>query len=1057
MAAGPVERGACEPKMTKSKKNLLLVALPLLAILAGVAGASSGADLVVETGSATPTRALAGEQIAVTVRARNAGGLTAGASRLKYYFSSDALLDGSDSYLNYDDVPALAAGTANDETANVRVPAGTPDGSWFVLAIADYDGDVLELDETNNVFAIAITVGDAPLAEGPDLVVEGAALSAARAYPDEVVASSCIVRNAGTQPATVESRLKYYLSSDRSFDGADTYLNYDAVDPLSSGAQSVETANLRVPGSTADGLYYVLFVADSTALIAETDEANVFALPLLVGDYEPRADLALEHVSIPDPEVRPGETLMVSGTVINAGFADAPSTRLVYYLSTDPVRDASDRQLSYDSVDALAPGGSSPEDAALRVTTATPAGAYFLLFVLDADGVVVESDESNDVVAVPVTVVTDDPYASKADFVLGSPSIEVSGDQVTAFVTIENDGVVSSGASRLKYYLSTDPTLEYGVDTYLNYDNVGELSVGATSRQSATFTLGSTGSWFVLFVADANDDVAERYESNNVLAVALDAGTTDPGGPTDDPDALAPDLMVTGIAVDSAEVSAGTRASLRCVVENAGDYDAGASVVKYYLSSDARFDSSDDYLGYDNVPALTPAASSAEDVTPMIPSTTRHGRWYLLAVADAPGAVTETFESNNVAAIAIDVTVDDPTLDAPDLAAASPRLDRAVVGVGRKLDVTVSVANLGTVTSSAARVKYYLSRDRLHDESDTFLAYRDIRALSVGTATGLTADVRIPMPLADGAAYVLVVVDSERAVVERYESNNVLAVPFTIGEDEAPPPSYPYACPASVFTDTSLLGRHTVATLNTLHLGYVNEKDMPALACIASHFDLLGLEEVEQPEGVAQLELEVERLTGEAWSSHVSPHAVGNDNGREYYGFLWRDAEVTMTAALGFYPDAADVLKREPYGASFRMGAFDFSYVVFHLQYGQTISTRRAEAAELANVYAYFQAANGSESDVLIGGDFNLAGNDPAFTLVGVDGISYVTDPEQRTSIGTFGLANSFDNIFYTASTRELYASGAHDYTMANWSEVVVSVTDHIPVWAAFDTSSDDD
>src|SRR5690606_14215868 len=127
-------------------------------------------------------------------------------------------------------------------------------------------------------------------------------------------------------------------------------------------------------------------------------------------------------------------------------------------------------------------------------------------------------------------------------------------------------------------------------------------------------------------------------------------------------------------------------------------------------------------------------------------------------------------------------------------------------------------------------------------------------------------------------------------------------------------------------------------------------------ACIASHFDLLGLVEIEQPDGVAALEAEVERVTGEAWSSHVSPHAVGNDNGREHYAFLWRDAAVTMTEALGYYPDEAGALKREPYGASFRMGAFDFTFVVFHLQYGHTLATRRSEAEELANVYAWFQA-----------------------------------------------------------------------------------------------------
>src|SRR5690606_33951832 len=105
----------------------------------------------------------------------------------------------------------------------------------------------------------------------------------------------------------------------------------------------------------------------------------------------------------------------------------------------------------------------------------------------------------------------------------------------------------------------------------------------------------------------------------------------------------------------------------------------------------------------------------------------------------------------------IEVTVDDPTLFAPDLAAASPRLDRGLVEPGRKLDVTVSIVNAGPAASHAsARVKYYLSRDRLHDASDAYLAYRDVAPLAPGEAAALTADVRIPMPHAEGSAYVLV-------------------------------------------------------------------------------------------------------------------------------------------------------------------------------------------------------------------------------------------------------------------------------------------------------------
>jgi deoxyribonuclease-1-like protein len=165
-----------------------------------------------------------------------------------------------------------------------------------------------------------------------------------------------------------------------------------------------------------------------------------------------------------------------------------------------------------------------------------------------------------------------------------------------------------------------------------------------------------------------------------------------------------------------------------------------------------------------------------------------------------------------------------------------------------------------------------------------------------------------------------------------------------------------------------------------------------------------------------------------------------------------------MTQSLGFYPDTDNVIKREPYGANFKMGEFDFTLVVYHLRYGRTMATRRAEAAQLINIYQYFQSANGTEQDLLIGGDFNLPGNDAALTVVGYDDVTYLTDPEQKTSIGPTGLISSFDNIFFPAKAlSEMVQSGAHDFTFNNHATVRETVSDHIPVWAAFDTTVDDD
>ena len=167
---------------------------------------------------------------------------------------------------------------------------------------------------------------------------------------------------------------------------------------------------------------------------------------------------------------------------------------------------------------------------------------------------------------------------------------------------------------------------------------------------------------------------------------------------------------------------------------------------------------------------------------------------------------------------------------------------------------------------------------------------------------------------------------------------------------------------------------------------------------------------------------------------------------------------VEMTASLGHFDDPQDVIKREPYGANFRIGSFDFTFAVFHQRCGKTLDERRAEANYFGDIYAYFQNANGDEQDVLIGGDFNLPGNDYSFLAVHSGLLSYSVDPDQATSISNEGLRNSYDNIFFEEQfVTERVGQGVLDFTQENHSTVRQTVTDHIPVWMAFDTSVDDD
>jgi hypothetical protein len=55
-------------------------------------------------------------------------------------------------------VPALAAGTSSIGETMVTIPAGTPAGTYYVIAKGDADNTVLELSELNNILYRAIVI-----------------------------------------------------------------------------------------------------------------------------------------------------------------------------------------------------------------------------------------------------------------------------------------------------------------------------------------------------------------------------------------------------------------------------------------------------------------------------------------------------------------------------------------------------------------------------------------------------------------------------------------------------------------------------------------------------------------------------------------------------------------------------------------------------------------------------------------------------------------------------------------------------------------------------------
>jgi subtilase family serine protease len=224
-----------------------------------------GPDLVVLSLGA-PGAVAAGAGMTVTDTAKNQGGAVASASSVGLYWSSNTTLDASDAALGSRSVPALEAGTGSSGSTQVVVPAGAAPGTYYVIARADRDADVIESNEANNTAYVVIHVG-------PDLQIAQATLSATSVAAGGNVVLTDTTQNSGGAAAPA-STSRAYLSINSTLDAADTALGSRPLAGLAAGAGHAGTIGITIPPGTAPGRWYIIVKADADGVVAESFETN---------------------------------------------------------------------------------------------------------------------------------------------------------------------------------------------------------------------------------------------------------------------------------------------------------------------------------------------------------------------------------------------------------------------------------------------------------------------------------------------------------------------------------------------------------------------------------------------------------------------------------------------------------------------------------------------------------------------------------------------------------------------------------------------------------------
>jgi len=713
-----------------------------------------------------PARAVLGKTMTVGTTVKNLGRVAAGPFAVGIYLSTVST-PGSGQRLALRSVTGLGPGASIPLTGPVTLPANLSAATYFLSAVADDGQTVAEADDAadgtngSNNSAVALSqVQVVPFLPDLEIVAVSAPAAMGVARPLTV---SFTARNSGPAPVGA-FRVRFFLAPVSPLptpgDGLD--VGFKALTGLAAGASMATTAVVNVPGTLSDNAYYLSAVADVDGEVTEITEGaaangKVTATPIAVV----RSDLRITRLeaSVPPATARAarGGTLAVRNvTVKNAavspGFAGAFT--LKFYLSDDALWDPSDVELTPAPRSlGLGPGASWATAPTLAIPASVTTGSKFLIARADALGEIFEADEDNNTQAIPIEI---------GDFVdlqitaVSGPAAAATGRPMTASFTVRNAGTAPAGPFRVSVFLAPGVEPTPGAGTELGGKDIAGLAAGASLAGTVVAIVPADfvhGPASLSAVADPGNAIPELGGNDSVTLNGRVAAKTI--------NAVRPDLQIFRLT-GPARAGRGGTIAVTTTVRNAALSPGMAppSSLKFYLSTDGVL------LDVElpparAIPALGPGATSTLTTTLLIPATAPVGASFLIARADALDAVIESDESNNTAALPLEVG---DFVDLAITAISGP----ATVKAGASMTVSLTARNAGTVPAGPFRVTLYLAQPfpGAAAGDGAAVGFKEVAGLGAGASVGAGVVVTVPSTLAPGLYALSAVADTDNAIPE---------------------------------------------------------------------------------------------------------------------------------------------------------------------------------------------------------------------------------------------------------------------------------------------------
>lgn len=782
---------------------------------------------------------VAGEQLTIQARIVNIGEDDANASiesQIGYYLSSDQFYDSNDVLLGTSSIPNLQSNYQSFRTLNATIPIETAAGDYHIVVYADENFVIAETEEiSNNINSAPIEI-EASSPQGPDYIISSIIPSSSTIDAGELINIEARIINQGDLDASagVPSITGFYLSENESYEATDINLGTMNIADIQSGYIATNLLqNALIPSNLSTGTYFLIVRTDITNVVNnELDEnnneyyitININAVPSCNDGIQNQDETGIDCGGVCDEcdidmfiyavddnvqdDLYPGFFLGPSA-VLASTYYPIPSVTMSFYLSHDEVKDQNDFLIgSSVYTDLEEPSLAQP----FNIVPEGWVGEKYILFVVDDLDEVDESNEENNIVTRPVTILEtpDVDYSGQNNFIFSSSNgVFQPGGDVYIGTQIFNSGTENATRnSDVRFYLSEDNEFDSFEDVFVSSFAIAPaLEAGTNVQLSKNATIPSIinpGNYTVFTVVDEFNKVAETNESNNIESkqIVIEGPTYDYVHSQD------PLVKIEGAYTTFDFLSSpieGTLLELRLFISNDGNsaipYD---SDYIFYLSDDSLLDPvTDDFIGsFMMESGQGGGVNMAKNTDVTIPSGYAPGIYYLIGMLDADGDIAESDEGNNEIVIELRIEAD-PTCDdgiqngnetgidcggscgeclgLPDLVLSmqsiepdsdiSPGEGRALVG---------DLNNIGEQMAGSSTLIFFLSSDEIFGEDDIFLTQYQAGEIAPGASISFGSTFTLPYGVMSGTQYILAIADGAYIVGEEDELNNIVSIAINI-------------------------------------------------------------------------------------------------------------------------------------------------------------------------------------------------------------------------------------------------------------------------------------